>query len=135
INKNALQKDNNLSVDPKVPLVGVVTRLVDQKGIDILIPALAPLLAMGAQFLLLGTGEEKYHQALLDFAKKNKGRAAVHILFDPKMAKQIYAGSDMILVPSYYEPCGLGQMIALRFGTVPVVRETGGLADTVQNYD
>ena len=134
-NKALLQKENGLAVDPKAPLVGMVSRLVDQKGMDILIPALSTLVGMGVQFVLLGTGEERYHQVLRDFAKKNKGKAAVHILFDPKMAKHIYAGSDMFLVPSYYEPCGLGQMIAFRYGTVPVVRETGGLADTVKNYD
>ncbi len=135
INKNALQKENGLVLDPKQPLLGVVSRLVDQKGMDILIPALPAMMQRGIQIVLLGTGEEKYHQVLRELAKKNKGRCAVHILFDPKMAKRIYAGCDMLLVPSYYEPCGLGQMISLRFGTIPVVRHTGGLADTVQNYD
>ncbi len=134
-NKTALQKENNLKMEARAPILGVVTRLVDQKGIDILIPALGNLLERGAQLVLLGTGEEKYHHILREFAKKNKGRASVHILFDPKMAKHIYAGADMMLMPSYYEPCGLGQMIALRFGTVPVVRATGGLADTITDYD
>lgn len=135
INKNALQKENNLKLENRAPLIGVVTRLVDQKGIDILIPALGPILDQGAQFILLGTGEEKYHHILRDFAKKYKGRASIHILFDTKMAKHIYAGADMLLIPSYYEPCGLAQMIALRFGTIPVVRHTGGLADTITEYD
>jgi starch synthase len=135
VTKNFLQKENNLKIDPRAPLIGVVTRLVEQKGIDIMIPALGPLLEQGAQLALLGTGEEKYHHILRDLAKKYKGRASVHILFDSKMAKHIYAGSDIMLVPSYYEPCGLAQMIALRFGTVPVVRLTGGLADTVSEYD
>lgn len=135
LSKAALQKENNLKLDPRAPLMGVVTRLVDQKGIDILIPALGNLMEQGAQFVLLGTGEEKYHHILRDIAKKYKGRASVHILFDSKMAKYIYAGSDMLLIPSYYEPCGLAQMIALRFGTIPVVRYTGGLADTVTEYD
>lgn len=134
-NKIDLQKENGLTPDIKTPLFGVVTRLVDQKGLDILIPAIGSLIEMGAQLVLLGTGEEKYHQMLRDIAKKNKGRMAVHILFDPKMAKRIYAGSDMMLLPSYYEPCGLGQMIALRFGTIPVVRATGGLADTIQEFN
>ena len=135
INKAALQKENNLALDPRLLLCGVVSRLVDQKGIDLLIPALAPALEQGIQFVILGTGEEKYHQWLREIAKKNKGKCSVHILFDPRMAKRIYAGADTLLMPSYYEPCGLGQMIALRFGTIPVVRATGGLADTVQNYD
>lgn len=134
-NKAALQKEDNLTINPKTPLVGVVSRLVDQKGIDILIPALSAILQQDAQFVLLGTGEERYHHTLREFAKKNKGRASVHILFDPVMAKRIYAGCDMLLLPSYYEPCGLGQMIALRFGTIPVVRETGGLADTITDFD
>lgn len=135
LNKAELQKEDHLKVDPKAPLIGMVTRLVDQKGIDILLPALTAMMDMGVQFVLLGTGEERYHHILREFAKKNKGRASVHILFDMRMAKLIYAGCDMLLVPSYYEPCGLGQMIALRFGTIPVVRATGGLADTVQDFD
>ncbi|MBI3316384.1 MAG: glycogen synthase GlgA [Candidatus Omnitrophica bacterium] len=134
-NKIDLQKENGLNPDVKIPLLGMVTRLADQKGMDIFIPAISALLEMGAQIVLLGTGEEKYHQMLRDIAKKNKGKIAVHILFDSKMAKRIYGGSDMMLFPSYYEPCGLGQMIALRFGTIPVVRATGGLADTIQEFD
>lgn len=135
LNKAELQREDHLKVDPKAPLIGMVTRLVDQKGIDILLPALSTMMEMGMQFVLLGTGEERYHHILREFAKKNKGRASVHILFDMRMAKLIYAGCDMLLVPSYYEPCGLGQMIALRFGTIPVVRATGGLADTVRDFD
>ncbi len=135
INKHALQKENGLPVDSAVPVVGMVSRLVDQKGMDILVEAMDALVKMGVQFVLLGTGEEKYHHALRDVAKKNRNHVRVHILFDSKMAKRIYAGSDLFLLPSYYEPCGLGQMIALRYGTVPVVRATGGLADTVQNFN
>lgn len=135
INKSALQKDNGLTIDPKVPVIGMVSRLVDQKGLDILIPALGEMLETGTQFICLGTGEEKYHHTLRDIAKKNKGKLAVHILFDAKMAKRIYASCDMLLMPSYYEPCGLGQMIAMRYGTIPVVRQVGGLADTVKDYD
>lgn len=135
VNKAALQKENGLAVDPKAPVIGIVTRLVEQKGLDILIPAMEALKNSGVQFLILGTGEEKYHHALRDLAKRNKGRICAHITFDAKTAKRIYAGSDMFLMPSYYEPCGLGQMIALRFGTIPVVRLTGGLADTVTEFD
>jgi starch synthase len=135
VNKQFVQKENGLAADPKTPLLGVVSRLVDQKGIDILIPALDGILAEGAQIVVLGTGEERYHHALRDIAKKNKGRVAAHITFDAKMAKRIYAGADMMLMPSHFEPCGLGQMISLRYGTVPVVRATGGLADTVKEFD
>lgn len=134
-NKKALQKENGFKSDPSVPLIGVISRLVDQKGLDILIPAMDSLFKLKYQFVLLGTGEEKYHNALRDIARKNRERCGIHILFDGKMAKRIYAGSDMILMPSYYEPCGLGQMIALRYGTIPVVRSTGGLADTITEFD
>ncbi|MBI3313004.1 MAG: glycogen synthase GlgA, partial [Candidatus Omnitrophica bacterium] len=133
-NKHELQKENGLKIDSKIPILGLVTRLVDQKGIDILIPALEEISSSGIQFVLLGTGEEKYHQVFRDIAKKNRGKFGIHILFDSTMAKRIYAGCDMMLFPSYYEPCGLGQMIALRFGTIPVARATGGLADTIQEF-
>jgi len=136
VNKAALQKENGFKADPGIPLLGFVARLVDQKGLDILVPVLEQLSRQqDVQMVLLGTGEDQYHQVLRDLAKKNKKWFGVHILFDPKMAKKIYAGSDMLLIPSYYEPCGLGQIIALRYGTVPIVRATGGLADTIQNFE
>ncbi len=135
-NKAALQKEHGFKVDPSIPLVGFIARLVDQKGLDILVPVLEKLSSQqDVQLVLLGTGDDQYHQVLRDFAKKNKKWFGVHIVFDPKMAKRIYAGSDMLLVPSYYEPCGLGQIIGLRYGAVPVVRATGGLADTIKDFD
>lgn len=133
--KEALQSENGLRVDPQIPLAGVVSRLVDQKGIDILLEAVEGMMKMGLQFILLGTGDERYHKVLRELARKRRERCSIHILFDAKLAKRIYAGSDMMLMPSYYEPCGLGQMIALRYGTVPVVRATGGLADTVEPFN
>ena len=136
LNKAALQKENGFKADPNIPLLGFVARLVDQKGLDILLPVLEQLAQQqDIQMVLLGTGEEQYHQILRDLAKKNKKWFGVHIMFDPKMAKKIYAGSDMLLIPSYYEPCGLGQIIGLRYGTVPIVRATGGLADTIENFE
>ena len=135
INKTELQNENGFKGDQKVPVLGFISRLVDQKGLDIFVGALERLAKRNIQVVLLGTGEEKYHRLLRDIAKKNKKWLGVHILFDPKMAKRIYAGSDMLIVPSYYEPCGLGQMIALRYGTIPVVRATGGLADTIQEFN
>lgn len=134
-NKHELQKENAFKVDSDIPVFGIVSRLVDQKGMDILIPVLQEIREWDIQFVLLGTGEDKYHQIFREIAKKTKGHFGIHILFDPKMAKRIYAGADMILVPSHYEPCGLAQMIALRYGTIPVVRATGGLADTVEEFD
>lgn len=134
-NKKALQLENGFATDPEVPVIGLISRLVDQKGLDILIPAMGEMPKLGVQFVLLGTGEDKYHKILREIAKKNKKHFGIHIVFDTAMAKRIYAGSDMMLVPSYYEPCGLGHMIALRFGTVPVARATGGLADSIREYD
>ncbi|MCB9799560.1 MAG: glycogen synthase GlgA [Candidatus Omnitrophica bacterium] len=134
-NKTALQKADELKLDPEIPIYGFISRLVDQKGIDILIPALEKMVDLDCQFVLLGTGDEKYHSLLRMIGKSNRGRFSVHIVFDPKMAKRIYAGSDFLLVPSYYEPCGLAQLVALRYGTVPVVRSTGGLADTIRDFD
>ena len=135
VNKAALQKENRFKVDEKIPLFGIITRLADQKGLDILAPALESLMKRGIQLVLLGTGEEKYQQVFRDFAKKHPHQLGVHLVFDPKMAKRIYAGSDVFVMPSRYEPCGLGQLISYRFGTVPLVRETGGLADTVKDFN
>lgn len=132
--KAALQKENAFKPRPEVPVIGMITRLVDQKGLDILIPALEAMAERDLQLVLLGTGEEKYHKILRDIAKKHKDRFGIHIVFDGRMAKRIYAGCDLFLMPSFYEPCGLGQMIALRYGGVPLVRATGGLADTIQEF-
>ena len=133
--KAALQKENHLPADARTPVFGIITRLADQKGLDILAPAVEGLVKRGIQLVLLGTGEEKYHQIFKELAKKYPKQLGIHILFDAKLAKRIYAGSDVFLMPSRYEPCGLGQLISLRFGTVPLVRETGGLADTVKDFN
>ena len=135
LNKAALQKENHLQVDSRIPLFGIITRLADQKGLDILAPAMEGMVKRGVQLVLLGTGEEKYHQIFRELGKKYPKQLGIHILFDAKMAKRIYAASDLFLMPSRYEPCGLGQLISLRFGTVPLVRETGGLADTVKDFN
>ncbi len=135
-NKVALQKENNFSVDESIPVVGFVSRLVEQKGLDILMPVIRQMAeAEEIQFVLLGTGENQYHQALRDIARKNKKNIGIHIVFDSKMAKKIYAGADMLLVPSYYEPCGLGQIVGLRYGTIPIVHAAGSLADTIVDFD
>ncbi|OGW72603.1 MAG: starch synthase [Omnitrophica bacterium GWA2_52_12] len=133
--KAALQKQEDMDLLPEAPLLGVVSRLIDQKGIDILVASLDAIAQMGCQFVLLGTGDEKYHHVLREYGRRHRRRFGIHIVFDPKMAKQIYAGCDMLLVPSYYEPCGLAHLIAMRYGTIPVVRATGGLADTVAEYN
>jgi len=133
--KADLQATVGLPVDPKVPLVGIVSRLADQKGFD-LITAIAPqLLRKRLQIVVLGSGDALYQNLLLDLARQFKKRLAVRIAFDNTLAHKIEAGSDMFLMPSRYEPCGLNQMYSLRYGTIPIVRATGGLQDSVVEFD
>jgi len=134
-NKAALQQRAGLTQDAEVPLVGMVSRLTEQKGMDLTLEVMETILREGAaQLVLLGTGDEAYHRAFRDLAQRHRGRVAVSIAFDPALAQLIYGGSDLFLMPSRFEPCGLGQLIALRYGAIPVVRHTGGLADTVRDY-
>lgn len=132
--KEALRKQLKL---PRVPgpVLGMVTRLSDQKGLDILMDALPRILSLNCQLIILGTGDERYHRMLTEASNVHRNRMHVLLKYDDVIARRIYAGSDLFLMPSRYEPCGLGQMHALRYGTVPVVRRTGGLADTVVNYN
>ena len=133
--KAALQKETGLVVDASAPLFGVIGRLVEQKGVDLL-TAVAPwLVEKGGQLVVLGTGDPAYEQRWRELAQKMKGRLALTLGFDAALAQRIYAGSDMFLMPSRFEPCGLGQLISLRYGTIPVVRAVGGLADTVRDVD
>ena len=125
--KAKAQEYFGLPVDPSVPLMTMITRLDAQKGFDLVAEALPGF--DGFQFAVLGTGDPRFEQMLTSAA--TRPNIAAHIGFDPKLARLIYAGSDMFLMPSRYEPCGLGQMIALAYGTVPIVRATGGLADTI----
>ncbi len=134
-NKCELQKKANLAVDPNVPLIGVVSRLADQKGFDLIETIFPDMMALGIQFVLLGTGEERYHKFFNTIAAKFPGRVGITLGFSNPMAHLIEAGSDMFLMPSHYEPCGLNQMYSLRYGTVPIVRSTGGLADTIRDYN
>jgi len=129
-NKEALQREVGLAEDPKAPLIGIVGRVTEQKGFDILTPALPEILGMGAQVVLLGTGEKRYEEPLGGIARESSSFVAA-LKYDEVLAHKIYAGSDFFLMPSRFEPCGLGQIISLRYGTVPIVRATGGLADTV----
>ncbi|MEO6259021.1 MAG: glycogen synthase GlgA [Thermoanaerobaculia bacterium] len=135
LSKRALLREAGLRYQAKTPLLSFVSRLVDQKGIDLLLPVLDRLLGGGAQAVILGSGESRYERALLEVASRNPAACKVWIGFDNALAHRIYAGSDILLVPSLYEPCGLNQMYALRYGTLPVVRMTGGLADTVLPFD
>jgi starch synthase len=132
-NKLALQQEAGLKVDAAVPLIGIISRLTDQKGFDILGDVIDHLLDLDLQLVLLGTGDPHYHEMFSRVAQAYVGKAAVFLTFNAELAQKIYAGSDMFLMPSRFEPCGLGQMIAMRYGSVPIVRATGGLADTVQD--
>jgi len=118
-----------------VPVVGMVSRLAGQKGFDILCDALEGLFKLGVYLVVLGTGEKTFQDALLSAKKKYPQSFGLRIAFDEALSHKIYAGSDIFLIPSRYEPCGLTQMYSLRYGTVPVVRATGGLEDTIQEYD
>jgi len=133
--KEALQRELALPVRPGVPLVAMIGRLAEQKGIDLVAAALPQLLAMDLQIALLGSGQPEYEQAFARAARERPDRLAARIGFDEGLAHRIEAGADLFLMPSRFEPCGLNQMYSLRYGTVPVVRTVGGLEDTVEDFD
>ncbi len=135
-NKRELQLNVHLPIRPDVPLLGLVSRLEEQKGIDMLIPALRRLLSeQDVQFVGLGTGDPKLSYNLGLLGEDFDWKARTYIEFNAELAQRIYAGCDLFLMPSIFEPCGIGQMMAMHYGALPLVRETGGLADTVINYD
>lgn len=134
-NKLELQKSLNLPVNENIPMIGMVTRLASQKGIDLLAHIIEELLALNIQLVVLGTGEQKFEEMLRYYAGVSKDKLSANITFNNTLAKRIYASSDLFLMPSLFEPCGIGQLLALRYGTLPVVRETGGLKDTVHAYN
>ncbi|NQT95414.1 MAG: glycogen synthase, partial [Candidatus Omnitrophica bacterium] len=135
INKEKLISDIGLNIERKRPLIGTVGRLAEQKGYDILAEIVAELCDMDIGFVLLGTGEERYHKIFEKVAKKHKNNVSINLTYDALLAQRIYAASDIFLMPSRYEPCGLGQLISFKYATVPVARKTGGLADTVFEYN
>jgi starch synthase len=134
-NKRALQERMGLPVRADVPLLGVISRLADQKGFDLLEKILPEMMAMDLQLVVLGTGQKEYHTMLEKAAKKYPQKMAVLLGFDDELAHWIEAGCDIFLMPSRYEPCGLNQMYSLKYGTVPVVRATGGLDDTIDDVN
>lgn len=135
-NKRYLQAAGRLPIREDVPLIGVVSRLTWQKGFDMAVPALRQLMQdTDAQLIVLGTGDDDIEKDLRRLSQEYKWKVTAFINFDAALAQHIYAGSDIFLMPSHFEPCGIGQMIAMRYGSLPVVRQTGGLADTVFNYD
>jgi len=132
--KYTLQKKLGLP-ESDVPMIGIVSRLADQKGLDLIAVASDELASMDIQIVLLGTGEGRYEQLFRHMAWRAPDRISANITFSDDLAREIYAAADMFLMPSLFEPCGLGQLFAMRFGTVPIVRHTGGLADTVTHFD
>lgn len=133
-NKDKLLSEYNFIVDNDKPLIGMISKLTDQRGVDLLIESVPQILDLGFQLFILGVGESKYHKKLQQIRNTFRGNVSVIFKQDNDIARKIYAGADMIVMPSRFEPCGLVQMIALRYGTIPVVRATGGLMDTVKDY-
>lgn len=135
VNKEALQQIAGLQINPNVPIVAMVTRLVKQKGIDLVARVIEDILKLDVQFVVLGTGDHDYQDFFEYYAYSYPSKIASFIQFDNALASKIYAGADILLMPSLFEPCGLSQMIAMSYGTLPLVRETGGLSDTVVPYN
>ena len=133
--KKAIQEELGLEVRDDRPLMVMVTRLTRQKGMDLVMYCLERILDGGVQVAVLGTGDADYEDALRWYQSVYPGQMAARIEFDPALSQRMYAGADMFLMPSLFEPCGLSQMIAMRYGTLPIVRETGGLRDTVTPYN
>ena len=134
-NKMDLQQELGLEVNPKKFMVGIVSRLTDQKGFDLIAYVMDELCAEDIQLVILGTGEERYENMFRHFDWKYNNRVSANIYYSEEMSHKIYAACDAYLMPSLFEPCGLSQLMALRYGTVPIVRETGGLRDTVEPYN
>lgn len=135
INKRELQKELGLYENVGTPIIGMVTRLTSQKGLDLLINVADRLLQQDVQLVIVGTGDKHFEDHLNWLSYRYGGKVSANIRFDNALAHKVYAGCDMFLMPSLFEPCGLGQLISLRYGTVPIVRETGGLKDTVTAYN
>lgn len=135
VNKAELQKELGLPVRDDVPVIGIVTRLVKHKGLDLVKRVFEELLQADLQFAILGSGEWEFETFFYEMAQKYPEKVGLKLGFKPQLAHRIYAGADIFLMPSQSEPCGLAQMVALRYGTIPIVRETGGLNDTIKDSD
>jgi starch synthase len=133
--KRALLEEFGLAAEPDFPVIGIVSRLVHQKGFDLVTDAMEPLLARGIRMVVLGTGDPKVEAGLREFVRRDPRRFGVRFQYDAGLAHRIEAGADMFLMPSRFEPCGLTQMYSMRYGTIPIVRATGGLADTVLHFN
>jgi starch synthase len=134
-NKKVLLKRFNLEYNEKIPVVAQISRLVDQKGFDLIADIIDAMMKLDIQYIVLGTGESKYREMLERIRRKYPKKVGIHLGFDEELAHLIEAGADIFLMPSRYEPCGLNQMYSLKYGTVPVVRATGGLVDTVEEFN
>lgn len=134
-NKTALQEELGLEVNERKFMIGIVSRLTDQKGLDLVQYVMDELCSDDLQFVILGTGSEQYENMFRHYDWKYHGRVSANIYYSEPMSRKIYASCDALLMPSLFEPCGLSQLMALRYGTVPIVRETGGLKDTVEPYN
>lgn len=134
-NKRALQEELGLDKDDRKFMLGIVSRLTDQKGFDLIAYVMDELCQMDIQVVILGTGEERYENMFRHFDWKYGNKVSANIYYSEALSHKIYAGSDAFLMPSLFEPCGLSQLMALRYGTIPIVRETGGLKDTVESYN
>jgi starch synthase len=133
-NKKALLERVGLPFDERIPVIGIISRLADQKGFDLIGEVLDEMIGLKVQLVVLGTGEKKYHDLFEKATRKHPRNVGISLTFNEELAHLIEAGSDMFLMPSRYEPCGLNQIYSLRYGTVPVVRATGGLDDTIEEY-
>lgn len=134
-NKKVLLEKFNLEYNERIPVIGVISRLADQKGFDLIGQIIDEMMKLDIQFVLLGTGEKKYHELFESIHKKFPRKTGILLGFNNEVAHLIEAGSDMFLMPSRYEPCGLNQLYSLKYGTVPIVRATGGLEDTIEDFD
>jgi starch synthase len=135
LNKTALQTDLGLKVDPKIPILSIISRLTTQKGLDLVDRVMPELMQENLQLVVLGVGDKQYEDTFKYYAQQYPEKVSANIYFDEPMSLKLYGCSDMVLVPSQFEPCGLSQMIAMRYGALPIVRETGGLKDSVTPYN
>ena len=134
-NKIKLQEELRLPIDKEIPMIGIVSRLTNQKGMDLIISIADRLLKNNIQLVIVGTGDWYYEDKFKNLQYRYKDKVSANIRFDNMLAHKVYASSDLFLMPSLFEPCGLGQLIALRYGSIPIVRETGGLKDTIFPYN
>ncbi|WP_066174853.1 glycogen synthase GlgA [Bacillus marinisedimentorum] len=134
-NKVQLQRELGLEENRNKPMIVLISRLTDQKGIDLILHVMAEMASLDMQFVVLGTGEKRYEEGFRQSGEHFRENLSVHLMFDDSFARKLYGASDILLMPSVFEPCGISQLLALRYGSLPIVRETGGLKDTVKPHN